>query len=59
MKTVIEQLRDEIESAPEWDDWDLGYKAGLQKAIEILRNEEFDKILEAVKEVYNRNNDND
>ena len=53
--SAIEKIRDEIDSAFEWDDWDLGYKAGLQRALEIIRDEEWDKILEAVKNVYMEN----
>ena len=52
---AIEKIRDEIDSASEWDDWDLGYKAGLQKALEIIRDEEWDKILEVVKGAYMEN----
>lgn len=53
--TLYEKLKIEMEESPDRDDWDDGYIAGLKKAMEIVRDEEWDKILEAVKNVYMEN----
>lgn len=34
---LIEALEDKIRESGQWDDWDAGFRAGLNTAIDIIK----------------------
>jgi hypothetical protein len=48
MKEELEQLIEEYDTSDNYDDWDMGFRAGLRRAFEIIYGDKLNSLLELV-----------